>query len=106
MKSRTKWLVFSVAAGILATGAFSFVVALSRPVPSLLDPVMRMVFWPVILSVHLSGQGPSIGPPERHFHEGTPIQLIAVAIGLFLTVIFWSGLVFVVVRVRRRRVAD
>lgn len=56
-----------------------------------MDVALKIIPWPVPLCLYLSGPGPSVGPPEKHYHEGTPIQLIAVAIGLFFAFLFWSG---------------
>jgi len=104
MRLRTRWLIFSVGGGALAAAALLFFSnALSPSFPPLLDQIMRVISWPVILCEHLVGPGPIIGPPNRHLHEGTPVQLLAAVVGLNITWMFWSGLVLLIIHSRTRR---
>jgi hypothetical protein len=104
MRLRTQWLISSVGGGALAAAALLvFPNALSPSFPPSLDQVMRVFFWPVVLCEHLVGPGPSIGPPNRHLHEGTPVQLLAAVVGLNFTWMFWSSLVFLIIRRHTKR---
>src|ERR1700687_3382391 len=83
MRLRTQWLIFSVRGGAVAAAALLvFPNALSPSFPPSLDQIMRVFFWPVVLCEHLVGRGPTIGPPNRHLHEGTPVHLLAAVVGL------------------------
>ena len=79
MRLRRKWLAVSIGGGIaLALGLASYPDALS--VMELFEPfaiVANVVLWPVHVCVYLSGPGPSIGPPEKQWHEWTPVQGLA-----------------------------
>ena len=104
MRLGTQWLIVSVGGGALAAAAFLvFPTVLSPSFPPSLDQIIRVIFWPVVLCEHVVGSGPSIGPPERHLHEGTPIQLLAAVVGINISWMFWSSLVFLVLRMRTKR---
>jgi hypothetical protein len=95
MRLGTKWGIFSVGAGILLAAALlAFPGALFVPIPTSLDGLMGVVFWPVIICEHLVGPGPSIGPSSKHLHEGTPVHMFAAAIGVAFSWMFWSSVVF------------
>ena len=104
-----KWLLVSVAAGILVTVAFFFaedlLIGAPIEIPRPVAAVAEVVFWPVTVCLKLSGPGPPIGPPEKHGHEWTPVQDLALAVGIGLSWTFYSSLVFVALWVRRRRSA-
>jgi len=101
-----KWLMVSVGGGIVLTVGLLF---FSDPLPiNLSGPVAtvaRVVLWPVTICLYLSGPGANIGPPEKHQHEWTPVQDLAVVTGVGRSWIFCSSLTFVAVRLRRRRPA-
>src|SRR5258708_470576 len=66
-----------------------------------------VLFWPVTACTYLVGPGPNIGTPEKSIHEGTPVQLFAIALGMAVTWVFYSGLVFFLFWFRqRRRISD
>jgi hypothetical protein len=101
-----KWVMVSVGGGILLTaGLFFFSVPLTVNLSGPLATVAKVVLWPVTISVYLSGPGPNIGPPEKHWHEWTPVQDFGVATGIGLSWIFYSSLLFVAARLRGRRPA-
>jgi hypothetical protein len=102
-----KWLVISLGGGFLVTAALfvlpdSFICIAGTPHP-FADDVVQAVFWPVVVCVYLSGPGPDIGPPEKHMHEGTPVQILAAFIGIGLSWTFYSSLVFFILWLRRKR---
>lgn len=105
MRLRRKWLAVPVGGGIVLTlGVATYPDALF--VIDLFDPVAtvaNVVLWPVHVCVYLSGPGPSIGPPEKQWHEWTPVQDFAVAAGIGLSWMFYSTLTFVTVRLRGRQ---
>ena len=105
MRLRRKWLAVSMGGGIVLTlGLATYPDALS--VVDLFEPfatVANVVLWPVDLCVYLSGPGPSIGPPEKQWHEWTPVQDLAVAAGVGISWMFYSTLVFVAVWIRDRQ---
>jgi hypothetical protein len=95
------WLVISVGGAVLITVAlFIFPGLLSNwPFP---EVVVQVVFWPMFVCEKLSGPGVSLGgSPEMH--EGTPVQAVAIMIGIGLSWAFWSSLVFLAVWVFSRR---
>ena len=104
MRLLWKWSLVSVGGGALVT-VLLFVLAnyLAPDVPSPVASLARIVLWPVTVCVNLTGPGPSIGPPEKHWHEGTPVQFLAVVIGMGLSWLFYSSLGFLLVRIWRRR---
>lgn len=72
----------------------------SKPHP-IAEKVAQPVFWPVTVCVYLSGPEPAIGPPEKHMHEGTPVQILAAMIGIGLTWTSYSSLAFLFLWLRR-----
>jgi hypothetical protein len=97
MRERTQWLI-SVGSVPLAGAVLFFVAVAFSPSP-LLDIIMKVFFWPVSLCVGLVPPEAGLaGPPNRHWREGTPIHLLAALVGLAITWIFWSGVVFLIVR--------
>jgi hypothetical protein len=108
MRLLTKWLLVSVGGGILATVALStlpdrWIDAPDDSAHPTADKVIATVFWPITLCVYLSGHGAPIGPPENHMYEATPVQVLAVFIGIGLSWVFYSSLVFLMFRWRKRR---
>ncbi|HYL62580.1 MAG TPA: hypothetical protein VE077_08155 [Candidatus Methylomirabilis sp.] len=106
MRLRTKWLLVSIVGGVLITVVL-FVFAdtflgVVRDMPGPVGAVAKVVLWPVAVCVYLSGPGPSIGPPDKHLHERTPVQDFAVMAGLGLSWVLYSSLVFFIVWLRRR----
>jgi len=99
-----KWLLISVVGGI-AISSFLTLGDLMPPDPPdwVPDSVLEVVFWPVFVCVSLSGPGVNIGTPEKPFYEGTPLQFIAGDVGMDLTWLFYSSLVFLVYWIRRRQ---
>ena len=103
MSLRSKWFLISVGGGFLTSVGLLLLtkdpVILLLPAPG---TIPKLLLWPVAAMVHLAGPGPSIGPPERHMHEWTPVHDIAVAVGLGLTLSFYSSILFIVLWVRKR----
>lgn len=67
-----------------------------------LENFVRILFWPVTVLMYLAGPGPLVGPPERNMHEFTPVHLVAFLLGAGLTCIFYSALVFVLLRIHKK----
>lgn len=108
MRLRTKWLLVSVVGGVLMAVALFFSDMLFdavAEVPGQLGAVANVVLWPVAACVYLSGQGPNIGTPEKHLHEWTPVQDFAVVIGIGLSWVFYSSVVFLIIWIRHKRSA-
>lgn len=104
MRLRTKWLLSSIGGAVVVTVALLFLpdVLFTNSWP-LFDRVLGVVLWPVALCEYLVSPGPTIGRPNQHLHEGTPLDFPAAVVGAGLSWIFWSSLVFVAIRYRRRR---
>jgi len=108
MRLLKKWLLISVGGGFLVTAALfilpdSFVaIAGGQPHP-VFDTIVQALFWPVALCVYLSGPGPDIGPPGKHMHEGTPVQIFAALMGIGLSCTFYSSLIFFILWFRGKR---
>ena len=97
-----RWLLASVGGGGLITVAllaFPQLLFSNMPVP---EAVIRILFWPVAVCLHLSGPGVSFGGSPERF-EATPVQIVAVIVGIGLTWIFYSSLVFLTVWLCSRR---
>jgi hypothetical protein len=104
MRLRTKWVLISIAIGFLnAVVLLVFQGALFVSIPPSLDVIADVIFWPVTVCEHLLGPGPSLGPPNEHPHEGTPVQMFAAAIGIAVSWMFWSSLTFLVIHIRTNR---
>lgn len=105
MRLRSQWLLVSVCGGVLVTVLlFAFSDNwIGSDVPEPLGSLFKIVLWPVTVLVSLTGPGPSIGPPDRHWHEGTPVQFLAVVIGIGLSWTFYSSLAFLLLWLRRTR---
>jgi hypothetical protein len=71
--------------------------------PAFLRYFGYVLFWPVTACTYLVGPGPNIGTPEKPIHEGTLVQLFAIAVGIALTWVFYSGLAFFIFWLRQRR---
>ena len=106
MRLRTKWLLVSVVGGVLISVVL-FVADTSIDAvvgaPSPLGAVANVVLWPVTVCLYLSGPGPNIGSPEKHWHEWTPVQDFAVVTGIGLSWVFYSSVVFLVISFQHRR---
>jgi hypothetical protein len=104
MRFRTKWLIFSLGGGVLITAVLlAFPGALPDTMPAPLDPSAAVVLWPVTVCELLVGPGPTIGPPNHHLHEGTPLNMLAAVLGLGLSWMFYSSLVLVATGAWHRR---
>ena len=102
---RTKWLLVSVVCGVLIAVALFFSDTLFdavADVPGPLGDVAHVVLWPVAVCVYLSGPGPNIGTPEKPLHEWTPVQDFAVVIGIGLSWVFYSSVVFLIIWIRHK----
>jgi hypothetical protein len=49
----------------------------------------RSLIWPVVLLSSWAGRGPNIGTSEQPVYEGTPVHLVAAAVGLALCWVFY-----------------
>jgi hypothetical protein len=110
MRPMKKWIPISLGVGALLTvvliGVF---VAASETIPhppAALVDATNVAFWPVATLVNLSGPGPNIGTQEKPIHEVTPVQVFAIAIGITLTWIFYSSLVFLLVSAPQHLTVD
>jgi hypothetical protein len=104
MRLLWKWLLVSVCGAVLVTVLlFVFAGSWVADVPGPVAFVARIVLWPVAICVNLTGPGPSIGPPEKHWHEATPVQFLAVVVGVGLSWLFYSSLGFLLLWLWRRR---
>ena len=56
--------------------------------------VPRAIFWPVTLLMRPLGTGPSIGTPENPAYEGTPLHLAAAILGVSLSWLLYTVLLF------------
>jgi hypothetical protein len=108
MRPIKKWMTVSLGVGALVTLALmGGVVAASETIPSppaVLVDATYAALWPVAALVYLSGPGPNLGTPEKPIHEGTPVQLFAAAIGIGVTWIFYTSLMFLIFWLRHRRI--
>src|SRR5829696_6544139 len=87
-KGRTSGLSFLLrhpwlGAFLVGTAATLLAIALAAMAPG----VGVVTSWPLFILMEWAGPGYNIGAPERPLYEGTPIHLIAMALGLLLT---WS----------------
>jgi hypothetical protein len=97
-----RWLLISVGGGGLITITFFVFPKLLFANLSLAEAVGKVLFWPVAVCVHLSGPGASLGGSPERF-EATPVQIVAAILGIGLTWVFYSSLVFLIVWLRSRR---
>jgi hypothetical protein len=79
MRLKTKWLLVSVAGGVLIAAVLLFVsvntpIGVGVGVPGSLGAVAKVVLWPIAVCLYLSSPGPNIGSAEKHLHEWTPVQ--------------------------------
>jgi hypothetical protein len=108
MKPVWKWLLVSVGGGIVVTAALSMLperlvdAPEDKPHPAL-DKTLEIILWPIAACVYLSGHGAPIGPPEKQTYEATPVQVIAAFVGIGLSWVFYSSLLFLVLWGRRHR---
>jgi hypothetical protein len=86
MRSLTRQLLISLVGGFLVAAALIAVVDSFEP-PEIITDVL---LWPVAACVYLVGPGPSIGPPEKHMHEGTPVHVVAARVWTVLDLLFQS----------------
>lgn len=108
MRLISKWLLVSVGGGVLATCILfalpdTLLVATDDKSHPIIDRVVEAVFWPTAVCVYLSGPGAPIGPPEKHMHEATPVQVIAAFAGIGFSWVFYSSLVFLIIWARKYR---
>ena len=62
--------------------------------------IARILLWPSYLIVRLIPPH-NIGTEEDPFYEGTPLDLLAVMIGLILNAIFYGSVVYLVLKVTK-----
>jgi hypothetical protein len=108
MRLISKWLLVSLGGGVLFTVALSTLssggsIRRSGKPDSFRDRVVEDIFWPITVCVYLSGHGAPIGPPEKFMYEATPVQVIAVFIGIGFSWVFYSSLVFLIIWIRKYR---
>jgi len=108
LRLKTKWLLVSVVGGVVIAGVL-FVFAANASidavvgVPGPLGAVVDVVLWPVTACLYFPSLGPSIGSPEKHWHEGTPVQGFAAFTGIGLSWVFYSSVVFLTIWLQQRR---
>src|SRR5882762_7299513 len=86
---------------LFSSGAFENVLEVDAPRP--VEAVAKVVFWPVTVCLNLSGPGPSLGPPEKHMHEGSPVQYFAAVAGIGFSWAIYSSMAFFIFWLRSRR---
>jgi hypothetical protein len=105
MRLLWKWLLVSVGGGALLTMlllVFADRWVLDVPGPAAV--IAKIVLWPVVVLLDVSGPGPSIGPPpEKHWHEGTPVQFLAAVVGVGFSWGFYSSIGFLLLWLWQRR---
>ena len=111
MRPIPKWLMISLGGGLLIT-VFLLLLTADMFIDTIvvgygqLGAITKMLFWPVAAVLYLVGPGPNIGPPEMHGHEGTPVHILAIALGIGLSLVFYVCLLFYISqrmgRARRR----
>jgi hypothetical protein len=70
------------------------------------NAVVKVLLWPVAVCLYLVGPGPRIGPPDKNFHEWTPVHSLALMVGIGLSWVFYTGLVFAFMKSRSRHNAS
>ena len=111
MRPTTKWISVSLGGGLLITvgllllsaDMFIDIIVVGY---GQLGAITKMLLWPVSAVLYLVGPGPNLGPPEKHMHEWTPVQDVAVAVGIGLSWTFYSSLVFLIAWLRYRRMGN
>ena len=104
MRFSTRWVIFSFGGGVLVTAVLLlFPGALPDNIPAPLDLIATVVLWPVAVCEALVGPGPTIGGPNQHFHEGTPLNIVAAVLGVGLSWVFYSSLVLMATGLWHRR---
>ena len=88
---------------VVVTTLLFFTETWTPDVPAPTEHAARIVFWPATVLVLLTGPGPRLGRPEQNLHEATPMQLLAVIIGIGFSWFFYSSLVFLWIWLGRRR---
>src|SRR2546427_7100036 len=106
-----KWMIISLGGGLLITVALLLLredlyIDIIGVGYGHLGAITKMLFWPVAALLYLVGPGPTLGPPENHMHEWTPVHEIEVAVGIGLSWTFYSSLVFLIAWVRHRRMGN
>src|SRR5690349_2640629 len=107
MRPLPKWIMISGGGGLLITvgllllkaDVFIDIIVVGY---GQLGAIAKTFLWPVSAVLYLVGPGPNLGPPEKHMHEWTPVQDVAVAVGIGLSWTFYSSLAFLVVLSRLR----
>ena len=111
MRPIPKWLMISLGGGLLIT-VFLLLLTADMFIDTIvvgygqLGAITKMLLWPVSAVLHLVGPGPNLGPPESHMHEWTPVQDVAVAVGIGLSWTFYSSLVFLIAWLRHWRISN
>jgi len=68
--------------------------------------VAKVLLWPVTVCLYLVGPGPRIGPPDKNLHEWTPTHSLALMVGIDLSWVFYTTLVFALMKIRSRHKAS
>ena len=99
-------VAIAVVSGVATTVALCVVFLPLWEAPPV-NVVARILLWPIPAFMHLAGPGPRIGPPEKNWHEGTPVHVLAFLLGFGFSCIFYSVIAFVALsrRAIRRSVA-
>jgi hypothetical protein len=70
------------------------------------NAVAKVLLWPVTVCLYLVGPGPRIGLPDKNFHEWTPVHSLGLMVGVGLSWVFYTGLVFAFMKFRSRQNAS
>jgi hypothetical protein len=109
MRLKTRWLLVSLGGALLIAAILLFVsidtpfLGVGADMPGSAVTAGKVVLWPVAVCLYVAGPGPSIGPPEKHLHEWTPVQDFAVVAGIGLSWVFYSSAVFVLIWLQQKR---
>jgi hypothetical protein len=95
----------------LTAGIGALITVLLLATQTLLEPlgsVTQVVFWPATLLLKAAGTGPRLGTAEPPRYEWTPVHDIAIAVGIGLSWVFYSGVAgcLLALRARARRRAS
>lgn len=95
-------VAIAVASGVAITVALCVVFLPFWGVPPV-NIIAKILLWPITAFMHLAGPGPRIGPPEKNWHEGTPVHVFAFLLGVGFSFVFYSVIAFVVLHRRSVR---
>jgi hypothetical protein len=93
--SQAKLLIWSLISGVVITGLLA-TVAVSVENKN----IAAILLWQFAAIAYLVGPGPLLGLNEQgeQMYEGTPIHMLILPVGLFLTVATYSTVIYLILR--------